>query len=155
MPKYKKKPVVIEAFKYDGDLINKEGYYYVPAWAAKANIEGKIYYDDFESNPGELFIKTLEGNHHASVGDYIIQGVNGEIYPCKPDIFDKTYEKVEECENLTSKIRVNICGCDDSTIFDLEVNESELLFMKKLSDISEETSKYGCQPIIEIEEEGK
>ena len=41
-----------------------------------------------------IVIETLEGNHHASVGDYIIQGVQGEIYPCKPDIFEKTYEKV-------------------------------------------------------------
>jgi hypothetical protein len=40
-----------------------------------------------------LYVKTLEGTHHARVGDYIIQGVNGEIYPCKPDIFEKTYEK--------------------------------------------------------------
>ena len=42
----------------------------------------------------ELYIKTLEGEHHASVGDYIIQGVQGEIYPCKPDIFEATYEEM-------------------------------------------------------------
>jgi hypothetical protein len=39
-----------------------------------------------------MYIKTLEGDHHASVCDYIIRGVNGELYPCKPDIFEKTYE---------------------------------------------------------------
>lgn len=43
----------------------------------------------------ELTIDTLEGQMHASVGDYIITGVNGEQYPCKPDIFEKTYEKVD------------------------------------------------------------
>ena len=41
-------------------------------------------------------IKTLEGNHKCSIGDYIIKGVQGEFYPCKPDIFKQTYEQVEE-----------------------------------------------------------
>lgn len=44
---------------------------------------------------GELYIYTLEGNLHASIGDYIIKGVNGKFYPCKPDIFEKTYELVK------------------------------------------------------------
>lgn len=44
--------------------------------------------------PKEMIIKTLEGDMHASVGDWIITGVNGEQYPCKPDIFEKTYMKV-------------------------------------------------------------
>ena len=44
---------------------------------------------------GTLLIRTLEGDHIASVGDYIIKGIKGEIYPCKPDIFEKTYEEVE------------------------------------------------------------
>lgn len=44
----------------------------------------------------ELFINTLEGVHHVSVGDYIIRGVAGEIYPCKPDIFEQTYEEAGE-----------------------------------------------------------
>jgi hypothetical protein len=95
--KYKKKPVVIEAFKYDGDLMGSDGKYYVPDWAVQANKEGILYFDslDAESPPCELFIRTLEGVHHASIGDYVIQGVNGELYPCKPDIFEKTYEVVE------------------------------------------------------------
>ena len=41
-----------------------------------------------------LIIPTLEGNMEASIGDYIIKGINGEFYPCKPDIFEKTYERV-------------------------------------------------------------
>ena len=44
----------------------------------------------------EMIIHTLEGDMKASIGDYIITGVNGEKYPCKPDIFHKSYEKVEE-----------------------------------------------------------
>lgn len=98
MSKYRKKPVVIEAFQYDGDLMDSNGKYCVPKWAVKAYKEGVIYFDsqDSDSPPIELFIKTLEGDHHASVGDYIIQGVQGELYPCKPDIFEKTYEKVRK-----------------------------------------------------------
>lgn len=94
--KYRKKPVVIEAFQYDGDLKGSDGQYYVPVWAVGAFESGVMRYGEFEGHPGELFINTLEGTHHVSVGDYIIQGVNGELYPCKPDIFEKTYERVEE-----------------------------------------------------------
>ena len=93
--KYRKKPVVIEAFKYDGDLQDSEGNFYVPSWAVKAYADGVMYYGSRGSEPYELFINTLEGTHHVSVGDYVIKGVNGELYPCKPDIFEKTYEAVE------------------------------------------------------------
>ena len=60
--KYRKKPVVVEAYQTDKEMI----------------------------------IHTLEGDMKASVGDFIITGVNGEQYPCKPDIFEKTYEKINE-----------------------------------------------------------
>lgn len=93
--KYRKKPVVIEAFQYDGDLKGSDGQYYVPDWAIKAYEDNTMYYGELDGQLGELFIKTLEGVHHASVGDYIIQSVNGELYPCKPDIFEKTYEVAE------------------------------------------------------------
>ncbi len=62
MAKYRKKPVIIEAYQTDK----------------------------------EIDIETLEGTMHADVGDYIITGVKGEKYPCKPDIFEATYEKVAE-----------------------------------------------------------
>jgi hypothetical protein len=90
--KYRKKPVVVEAFRFDGDLKNSNGEWHVPAWAVKAFEDGIIFYGI--EDPCELYIKTLEGVHHVSVDDYIIQGVKGELYPCKPDIFKKTYEKV-------------------------------------------------------------
>lgn len=57
----------------------------------------KVAYEDYEEKclkSEELTIHTLEGNMIASKGDYIIKGVNGEFYPCKPDIFEKTYEEV-------------------------------------------------------------
>lgn len=90
--KYRKKPVIIEAFQFDGDLQDRAGTFYVPEWAEKAYKDGTMY---FTGPALELYIDTLEGTHHASVGDYIIRGVNGEIYPCKPDIFHKTYEMEE------------------------------------------------------------
>lgn len=98
--KFRKKPVVIEAFQFDGDLIDKDGNYYVPVWAQVAFTTGVLFYDSLPSGgpPCELFIKTLEGNHHARVGDYIIQGVKGELYPCKPDIFELTYELFEQSD---------------------------------------------------------
>lgn len=98
--RYRKRPVEIEAFKYDGDLQKEDGRWYAPKWAREAFEKGILYYaganhltdplDD--SPPTELYIRTLEGDHHASVGDYIICGVDGELYPCKPDIFERTYE---------------------------------------------------------------
>lgn len=83
--KFRKKPVVIEAVQWMGQDF----------WEDRD--KNKMLIDEYEKGnivvcPKELYIKTLEGKMTASVGDYIIQGVNGEIYPCKPDIFDKTYE---------------------------------------------------------------
>ena len=101
--KYRKRPVVIESFQYDGDMINSSGKPYVPEWAISAVNNNTMYYDGSElfihtlegdHHVTELFIHTLEGDHHVTVGDYVIQGINGELYPCKPDIFEKTYEAV-------------------------------------------------------------
>lgn len=96
--KYRKKPVVIEAFQYDGDMINSSGKPYVPNWAIKAlNNNDMFYKEEYPcSEPCGLFIKTLEGDMHVSVGDYIIKGINEELYPCNPDIFESTYELVED-----------------------------------------------------------
>ena len=76
---YRKKPVVVEAVQWTGEnhaemceFIDPEAFEIIPRIG--------------------LVIHTLEGDHHASPGDYIIKGVNGEFYPCKPDIFAKTYE---------------------------------------------------------------
>lgn len=94
-----KKPVTIECFIYDGDLKSSDGKFYVPVWAVEAFQSGVIYFKD----QGEMYIKTLEGDHHASVGDIIIRGVNGELYPCKPDIFEKTYNILTEESNATAQ----------------------------------------------------
>jgi hypothetical protein len=81
MAKYRKKPVVIEAVQFTGDNWG-EIETFVPV--------GK-YNDD-----GTFQIVTLEGEHKCSIGDYVIKGVKGEFYPCKPDIFEMTYEAVDE-----------------------------------------------------------
>ena len=87
--KFRKKPVVIEAMQYTKENI-MEVMNFVERLSEKHNCESMYY--DVEKN--EYFIKTLEGNMKISKYDYLIQGVNGEFYPCKPDIFDKTYEAV-------------------------------------------------------------
>jgi len=83
---YRKKPVVIEAAIFSGTLENAEQ---IIQWS---NNEVSMPEDGIMDR---LVIKTLEGEMTASVGDYIIRGVNGEFYPCKPDIFSKTYEEVQ------------------------------------------------------------
>lgn len=87
--KYVKKPVVVEAVKWSGNEISE-----VTEWVRKALDENTIM-----RYGSEVKIRTLEGIMTASPGDYIIQGVNGEIYPCKPDIFEKTYDVANESKN--------------------------------------------------------
>lgn len=80
--KFRTKPVVKEAFQW---MIHE-----VPSWWKEAKgIEIVV-------STGSAYIPTLEGKMEAKPGDWIIQGLNGELYPCKADIFEKTYEKVEE-----------------------------------------------------------
>lgn len=77
--KYRKKPVVIEAIQFTGNFTEIEDF--VGA--------------DAEFRNGKLLIATLEGPMTASPNDWIIKGIKGEFYPCKPDIFEATYEAVE------------------------------------------------------------
>lgn len=94
--KFRKKPVVIEAFQYDADMVYSDGIPCVPQWAIDAYDNGYLQYESINDGPPcELFIKTLEGAMHVSDGDFVIRGINGELYPCKPDIFEKTYEQAE------------------------------------------------------------
>lgn len=107
MPKYRKKPVVIEAEQAplhpeagDADSIVD----YVERCIALAEWCGGVSHmmrneEDRPDDPeyvNHILISTLEGDMKALPGDYIIRGVSGEFYPCKPDIFEKTYEPVEE-----------------------------------------------------------
>lgn len=85
--KYRKKPVVIEAIQY----IGLENMVEVQEFVGDSLT---IYADEINS-VFTVFIRTLEGDMIVSFEDYIIKGVNGEFYPCKPDIFEKSYEKVD------------------------------------------------------------
>lgn len=76
--RFRKKPVVIDAVQWTGEN-RDEIFQFVGRDAEWGDRTGMV-------------IKTLEGQHIASEGDWIIKGVHGEFYPCKPDIFDKTYE---------------------------------------------------------------
>ena len=89
--KYRKKPVVIEAVRWTGENREEINGFCNPAKDFHI-VRNTIWSKDKKT----LLIKTLEGNMLASVGDYIIKGVNGEFYPCKPDIFEKTYEVADE-----------------------------------------------------------
>jgi hypothetical protein len=84
--KYRKLPVVIEAVVYDRNRI-ADFLDFVP--------QDVIY---FSAHKNDYYIRTLEGDHKCTQGDYIIKGVNCEFYPCKPDVFWKTYERVEDEE---------------------------------------------------------
>lgn len=91
--KYRKKPVFVEAVQFTGR--NKPEIEDFVGCELKCLLESSAAYEVGVAPPVfSLFINTLEGEMKASAGDYIIKGVNGEFYPCKPDIFKKTYEEV-------------------------------------------------------------
>lgn len=77
--KYRKKPIIVEAIQYTDDNLLE---------VMKFCGEGKTLFDYY------LYIVTLEGNMRVNIGDYVIKGVRGEFYPCKPDIFEETYEAI-------------------------------------------------------------
>ena len=93
MAKYRKKPVEIEAFQLNERGLVGEDWFWD---AVSRNDIITHYFGKYHpEHAAWCEIKTLEGTMIANTGDYIIRGVNGEIYPCKPDIFEKTYESVE------------------------------------------------------------
>lgn len=101
MPKFTKKPVIIEARQLVGNNADLHSVY---KWV-EANTQGSFDPLDeiipasgvsIDPATGFLLIATLEGIMQAKPGDWIIQGVKGEFYPCKPDIFDMTYSPVED-----------------------------------------------------------
>ena len=79
--KYTKKPVEVEAFKYNGDFKDRNGNWYNAI--------------EFDKEP-ELFVDTIDGTHMVRHGDYIVRGIKGELYNVRADIFEETYEMVKE-----------------------------------------------------------
>jgi len=84
--KFRKKPVIIEAIQWTGDNLEIIRRFMKPDYPSWGSV----------GRPDSLVIHTLEGSHYADIGDWIIKGIKGEFYPCKPDIFEQTYDPVEE-----------------------------------------------------------
>lgn len=103
MRKFRKKPVVIEAVQYTGDNLEQ---------IEKETNGGAAYAGATQT----LIVTTLEGQMRADVGDWIIRGVKGEFYPCKPDIFALTYEREPDAQGVMSQEERDIYtddGCKD------------------------------------------
>ena len=83
MTQYRKKPVIIEAMQFTLDTKDQ-----IFNWVTCNR------YPDWEFDNPILVLQTLEGNMITHIGDWVIKGINGEFYPCKPDIFERTYELV-------------------------------------------------------------
>lgn len=97
MKNYRKKPVVIQAIQFFDqaeEIINIQEF--------MGNIDITIDYKDIDDP--KLKIETLEGIMNASLGDWIIKGINGEFYPCKPDIFEKTYDLADAPESFLDRV---------------------------------------------------
>lgn len=87
MPLYRKKPVEIEAVQWTGLNVNE----ILEFTKSRDN----LYFQEIpQSNLTRMFVRTLEGDMQAHINDFIIKGIKGEFYPCKPDIFHLTYEEV-------------------------------------------------------------
>ena len=90
MPQFRKKPVVIHAERVEDCLQwAMKNWCALPTWLNTAYERGEVVFGTHQ-----IFIQTLEGRITAEESDWLLRGVNGELYPCKPDIFSKTYEKV-------------------------------------------------------------
>ncbi len=85
--RYTKRQITIDAFHWTYTDAQEDD----PKWLSEAFRNKTIYFVDMGESSVHLMIKTLEGQMRATPGDYIIRGIKGEIYPCKPDIFEATY----------------------------------------------------------------
>ena len=93
MQKFVKKPVVIEAIQYDGANITE----------IETFVRGKLPTIMTSDLGAQLVISTLEGDMKVTKGDYIIKGIKGEFYPCKPDIFKQSYNMIKENNGILSE----------------------------------------------------
>jgi len=99
---FRKKPVMIEAIRFIGLDVAENGCHSIhfdteeelPKWLRDALVDDVVF--PIASGIDNLYVKTLEGLMEVAIGDWIIRGVTGEIYPCKPDIFAMTYDPVDE-----------------------------------------------------------
>ena len=110
--KYRKKPIVIEAFQMTEARRSDNSEW--PSWLSQAwqrdPGENALWIDPDDPAREKLVVGTLEGVHRVTWGDYIIQGVQGELYPCKPDIFEATYDEMEA--TVRAMPICPDCGCN-------------------------------------------
>lgn len=113
--KYRKKPVVIEAVQWNGNPIEVQRF----CQTAKVEVLNDAAWKVGIAAPSvKVVVPTLEGDMEVSFGDFVIKGVNGEFYPCKPDVFKKTYEPVDEVEeDEDGRLVVLPCKVGDSGVW--------------------------------------
>ena len=100
MPFFQKKPVVIEARQLTNDNASEILDWINSSSTQRYSFLGELYVDVLTRSVLQpLLIRNLEGDHEATIGDWIIKGVKGEFYPCKPDIFEMTYQPLIKQEN--------------------------------------------------------
>ncbi|MCM4088753.1 hypothetical protein ACRVX5_18995 [Clostridioides difficile] len=143
MAKFVKKPVEVEAFKL--------GYDVEPKWFIENDRVCNFIQEKCIGGNVSCDLETLEGTMRANKGDYIIQGVKGEIYPCKADIFEMTYQKVE----YRGKNKLSTEMTLDSTNFQENIKNAtkELEFFietlekadDKIDKLTEKMNKYACK----------
>ena len=93
--KFRKKPLVIEAIQWNGENVEEINNFTNGKIKYEESIGGSEKGEDYPQKYTRLIIPTLEGDHLALIGDWIIKGIKGEFYPCKKDIFEATYEQIE------------------------------------------------------------
>lgn len=109
---YRKKPVVVEAVRFDDVMFDGIGSFSIffdieedlPKWLRDALTDERIF--PVSEDPPQLVVRTLEGEMLADEGDWIIRGVKGELYPCKPEIFALTYEAAPQPEEDVTGVAI-------------------------------------------------
>ena len=136
MAKFRKKPVVIEAFRLNERGLIAEDWF----WDAVTRNDIITHcFGKHEPDPAWCEIKTLEGTMIANAGDYIIQGVHGEIYPCKADIFQKTYT---EDKPKTNADRIRAMSDEELAEFIDRCEMNDIDYAKTFCDLC--NGQYEC-----------
>lgn len=126
--RYRKRPVIVDAMRFVGTAQDLAAVY---MWVEQYTEPRGVRIDYYT---GEMIIRTLEGDMRCDYGDWIIRGVGGEFYPCKNDIFEKTYELVEAQEKNEIPVvidQLRSMGEDNLTPYEEMVNAIEEIEMRK------------------------